>query len=39
MTKRQNGSKSDGGFSNNVAKLFQQSEKVKQSEKPKHWQF
>jgi hypothetical protein len=39
MMKRRNDSKSNGGFNNNVAKLFKQSEKVKQKEKPKHWQF
>ncbi len=38
MRKRRNGSKSDGGFDNNVLELFKQSEKVRQSEKPKHWQ-
>jgi hypothetical protein len=39
MTKRKNGSESDGKFGNDVAELFKQSRKVKHSEKPKHWQF
>ncbi len=39
MTKRQNSSKSDGEFGNNIVELFEQGEKVRQSEKPKHSQF
>jgi len=39
MKKRQDDSESDGRFSNNIAKLFDQSGKLSQSKKPMHWQL
>jgi hypothetical protein len=39
MKKRQDNSERDGGFSNNIFELFEQSGKIKQSKKPRRWQL
>jgi hypothetical protein len=39
MKKRQDNSERDGRFSNNIVELFEQSGKLKQSKKPRHWQL